>query len=117
MKTVITVLLGFVFPLFALLNAKLIFWQMRPPKHKPLVFLLGGSFFLLIGLVSAYLAYSEIQLEVVHCMLKSCSVYKLADQAFAYWIAIVFWYVFGASFVGLGLAQIRLCFRGEGREP
>lgn len=117
MKTVIAVLLGLAFLPFSLFNARLIFRQSQPPKHRPLVFVFGGGLFILIGLLPAYLAYSGIQLETVHCVIKSCSVHYLADQAFAYWVSIVFWYVLAAFFVGLGLGQIRLCFRGEGREP
>ncbi|WP_341918978.1 hypothetical protein [Polaromonas sp. YR568] len=117
MKTVIAVLLGLAFLPLALFNARLIFRRSQPPKHRPLVFIFGGGFFILIGVLPAYLAYSGIQLESVHCVIKSCSVHQLADQAFAYWVSIVFWYVLAAFFVGLGLGQIRLCSRGGGGEP
>lgn len=116
MKALIAVLMGGAFFPFALINARLIFRRLRPLKYRPLVFLLGGGLCILIGLFPAYLAYSGIQLEVVHCVLKNCSVYKLADRASAYWTAIVCWYVLAAFFVGMGLAQIRLCLQGDGRQ-
>ena len=96
--------------LFISNSKKAISWK-QPQVHRPFALLLGGVFFLVVGLVCVYLAFSAVHSGTVHCALKMCTTsFSLDDQPNAYWTFVVMWYGFGVSISGMGVAFVRKAF-------
>lgn len=95
--------------LFISNSKKAISWK-QPQVHRPFALLLGGFFFLVVGLVCVYLAFPAVHSGTVHCALKFCSTSFSLDQPIEYWTLVVVWYGFGVSISGMGVAFVRKAF-------
>lgn len=105
-------ILAVAFVPLALLVAKRLFSSLKPPRHRPLLFLSGGGVSLLFGLAAGYALHPAIQSGVVHFTSRRFGEIHAnsLQQPLGYWTAILALYGIAVFLSGFGLAGIGLCF-------
>lgn len=87
--------------------------MLKPPRYRPLFFVMGGLFMLAFGLLTAYtlrpalasgvIRFSSRHLGEVHAI--------SAQEPMEYWAVVLLLYAIGVFFAGFGFAGVGLCFR------
>jgi hypothetical protein len=91
----------------ALFTSKKALTWMQPREHRPLALFLVGVFFLVLGLVSVYVAFSGLHSGTEDCALRSCTSSYSLEQPFLYWTFVAMWCGSGVLLSGLGIAGFR----------
>lgn len=111
--TVLFFLLGVAFVPTVIYVSTKVLACMRPPKHRPVAFVLGGLFFVSASLFAAYLVVFAASSGSVPCALKSCDLsFDIELQPLGYWAAVAAWYGFAIASCGVGIAAIRKSTHG-----
>ena len=117
--TIPVVTLAVVFVPLALVVARQLLPSLRPPKHRPLLFISGGGLLLMFGLLAIYTLRPAIESGVVHFTSRAFGELNasIAHQPYEYWLIVLLIYACGVFLAGFGLAGFGLCFRTQGSEP
>jgi len=107
------------FPL-AVAVALRLYPSLRPPKHRPVTFVVGGVFLLSLGALAAYTLRSTMESGVFHLSSRRFGVFhaEASHQTFEYWALVLTFYGICVFLSGVGVASIGLCIRRPpGNEP
>lgn len=84
-----------------------IFRGLRPPKHRPLTFIVGGTFTLILGAMSGFAQRSNLQSGSIDFDGRYLDVHATsAQQPVEYWLAVLMLYAVSVLIAGFGLALI-----------
>jgi hypothetical protein len=105
-------ILSIAFLPLALVTATLIHPALKPPRHRPFVFILSGTFMLSFGLLIGYTLRKDLTSGIIHLSSRYFGEFyaSLHSQPVAYWAMALMLYIVAILFAGLGLAGYRLCF-------
>ena len=106
-------------PLAAVIGARL-YPALRPPKHRPLAFVLGGLLAISLGALSTFAVLSEMGSGVFSVSTRYSGLLHAdsTQRPLEYWAFVLLFYGMGVLLCGFGLASIGLCFnRLKGSEP
>lgn len=99
-------------PLSALVASRLL-PSFRPPKHRPMLFVVGFIFFAAFGAGAVLVAQKFVHSGAFHVASRKLGDFNYleAHQPLQYWAAIAMLYGMGVCLVGCGIAIACLCFR------
>ena len=100
---------------FALLAAWHVYPSLKPPKHKPLLFIFGGAFMSLFGLVAGGALRRNLKSGIIDFTSRSFGeIYATsAGEPVMYWTVAIILYSSAVFLTALGLAFFRLAFRSR----
>ena len=115
MYTQATVVLVAAFIPLAILVAKMIFPILKPPKHRPFVFVLSGILLFLIGILVVYLLSMKLQTGVLnlHSQRYGDIYANSSVEPVKFWLIVIASYAMGVISSAFGLAGFGLCFRKD----
>lgn len=88
---------------------------LRPARHRPLFFVIGGLLMLVLGAFAACALRPAVASGVIHFSSRRVGEVHavLANDPVGYWVAVLLLYAAGVFLAGFGFAGIGLCFRKE----
>lgn len=112
MLSMTALILTIAFLPLALFAATRIHPTLKPPRHRPIVFVLGGTLMLVFGLLAGYTLRRDLASGVIHFTSRYFGEFYASsqDQPLAYWTLALLFYILAVLFAGLGLAGFGLCF-------
>ena len=107
-------ILSIAFLPLALFAATRIHRALKPPRHRPFVFILSGTFMLVLGLLVGYALRDDLKSGIIHFTSRYFGEFYANShhQPLAYWAIALVLYIVAILFAGLGLAGYGLCFNG-----
>ncbi len=105
-------ILSIMFLPLALLSAARIHPMLKPPKHRPIGFILFGTFSIASGLGTGYALRDDLKSGVIHFTRRFTGEFHadFHSQPLSYWSMALLLYVAAIVLVGFGLAGYALCF-------
>jgi hypothetical protein len=99
----------------SLFAATRIYPTLKPPKHRPFIFILSGTFMFAFGLFLGLTLREDLILGVIHFTSRYFGeIYAAShNQPLTYWAIALTLYIVAILFSGLGLAGYGLCFSGR----
>lgn len=88
---------------------------LKPPRHRPLIFIIGGTFLLSLGLLAGYALWGDLQSGIIHFTARRYGEFYASayDDPLSYWTLAVVLYFAAILFSGFGLAGFGLCFNNK----
>lgn len=100
-----------------IVSARRIFPSLRPPRHRPFLFCVGGALMLLFGAMSGLVVCTYLQSGIAHFTSRGFGEIHAdsSEQAIEYWAVVLTLYGIAVFLSGFGIAGFSLCFRKSSR--